>query len=309
MAKNKTKAVQAPTAPAAPAAAERVQETPFEAVASMCSVLVIGLFILTFIGQNFLIPSGSMENTLLVGDHLLVDRITLANPAKWMPLTHYREPKRGDVVVFIRPAPEPEPDADGNPQYLILVKRLIGMPGDRIHLHDGIVYVNGVAQSPPKDGLDTPPNPPEERTYLDEFPTIVPTPYDTHGAVDTWVVDMPSHIVNGELVVPPGKYFMMGDHRHGSMDSRYWGFVPRGIMGRPLLNYWSFKARMGNWRRRGWATACRGRCMSSRTFSRTRAGAGHSTWCTEKHLRISKRQSGFKSAPEPSAAGPSVVCE
>ena len=80
-----------------------VEETPFEAVASICSVLVVGLFILTFLAQNFVIPSGSMENTLLVGDHLVVDRITLAPPAKWMPLVHYREPQRGDVVVFLKP--------------------------------------------------------------------------------------------------------------------------------------------------------------------------------------------------------------
>ena len=203
-------------ATAAPQSPQEVKETPFEAVASICSVLVVGLFVLTFLSQNFVIPSGSMENTLLIGDHLLVDRITLAPPTKWMPLAHYREPRRGDILVFIRPAPEPEPDADGNPQYLILVKRLIGVPGDRIHLHDGIVFLNGAAQSPPPEVLDTAPNPPSERTFLDEFPAIVPTPLDTHGAVDTWVVDIPSHIQDGDLVVPPGKYFMMGDHRHGS---------------------------------------------------------------------------------------------
>ncbi len=222
-------------------AAERVKETPFEAVASTCSVLVVGLFILTFLCQNFVIPSGSMENTLLIGDHLLVDRITLAPPSKLMPLVHYREPRRGDIVVFIRPAPEPEPDADGNPQYLILVKRLIGVPGDHIHLRDGIVYINGVPQPPPKEGLDTP-LPPSEQTFVDNFPSLLPTPTDTHGAVDTWVVELPSHIEDGDLVVPPGKYFMMGDHRHASLDSRFWGFVPReNIMGRPLFNYWSFK--------------------------------------------------------------------
>ena len=224
-----------------PAEPQKVKETFWEAVASTCSVLVVGLFILYFLGQNFVIPSGSMENTLLIGDHLLVDRITLAPPSKWMPLVHYREPRRGDIVVFIRPAPEPEPDADGNPQYLILVKRLIGVPGDHIHLHEGIVYVNGVAQPMPKEGLDTPVMS-SEQTFLDEFPAIMPTPTDTHGAVDTWVVELPSHIENGDLVVPPGKYFMMGDHRHASMDSRFWGFVPReNIMGRPLFNYWSFQ--------------------------------------------------------------------
>jgi signal peptidase I len=220
---------------------QKVKETPFEAVASTCSVLVVGLFILYFLGQNFVIPSGSMENTLLIGDHLLVDRITLAPSSKWMPLVRYREPRRGDIVVFIRPAPQPEPDADGNPQYLTLVKRLIGVPGDRIHLHEGVVYVNGVAQPQPREMVDSP-VPPSEQTFLDEFPAVMPTPTDTHGAVDTWVVELPSHIENGDLVVPPGKYFMMGDHRHASMDSRFWGFVPReNIIGRPLFNYWSFQ--------------------------------------------------------------------
>ena len=102
------------TEPAAAPAEERVEETPFEAVASICSVLVVGLFILTFLGQNFVIPSGSMEDTLLVGDHLVVDRITLAPEARWMPLVRYREPRRGDVVVFIKPVPD---DVDGKPQY------------------------------------------------------------------------------------------------------------------------------------------------------------------------------------------------
>src|SRR6202521_5083657 len=91
-------------------AQERVEETPFEAVASVCSVLVVGLFILTFLAQNFVIPSGSMENTLLVGDHLLVDRITLMPPASWMPLIRYSEPRRGDIVVFHKPVNQPGVD-------------------------------------------------------------------------------------------------------------------------------------------------------------------------------------------------------
>src|SRR6202046_5619353 len=118
---------------------EKVEETPFEAIASICSVLVIGLFILTFLAQNFVIPSGSMEKTLLVGDHLLVDRITLAPGASWMPLVHYREPKHGDVMVFLKPVPVV--DADGKPEYEFLVKRLIGVPGDHIHLRNGVVIL------------------------------------------------------------------------------------------------------------------------------------------------------------------------
>jgi signal peptidase I len=154
-----------------------------------------------------------------------------------MPLVRYREPRRGDIVVFIKPVAEPELDADGKPQYLYLVKRLIGVPGDHIHLRDGIVIINGVAQSPPKDGEISPSN---DLEFLDEYPSIPPTP--DHGATEAWSVDFPNHVGDGDLVVPPGKFFMMGDHRHNSLDSRYWGFVPReNIVGRPLFNYWSFK--------------------------------------------------------------------
>ena len=216
----------------------RVEETPFEAVASICSVLVVGLFILTFLGQNFVIPSGSMENTLLVGDHLVVDRITLAPVAKWMPLVHYREPQRGDIIVFLKPVADPDP-VDGSPTYPFLVKRLIGVPGDHIHLHDGIVILNGVAQPQPKEGKEAPANP-SEQAFLDEFPSTPPA--EDPSATEAWAVDAPSHIVDGDLVVPPGHYFMMGDNRHNSLDSRYWGFVAReNIVGRPLFNYWSFK--------------------------------------------------------------------
>jgi signal peptidase I len=208
---------------------KRVEETPFEAAASICSVLVVGLFILTFLGQNFVIPSGSMEKTLLVGDHLVVDRITLAPPAHWMPLVHYREPRRNDVVVFLKPG---EPD-------LFLVKRLIGIPGDHIHLRNGTVILNGVAQEQPHAEATTPEN---HQEFLDEFPSVPPTPQPGATPEQWAVIDFPKNVVDGDLVVPPGKYFMMGDHRHDSLDSRYWGFVPReNIVGRPLFNYWSFE--------------------------------------------------------------------
>ncbi len=255
MTKKKTAAVKEPTekSPADASAngsdpefkrsQPNVEETPYEALASICSVLVVGLFILTFLAQNFVIPSGSMENTLLIGDHLVVDRITLAPAAKWMPLMRYREPKRGDIVVFIKPVFQPgvDPtDANGNPEYLYLVKRLIGVPGDHIHLHEGIVYINGVAQPQPKDGREMNSNP-GESIYVDEFPSIAAS-LDP-GTTEEWAVEEPKHIVNGDLDVPPGKYFMMGDNRHNSLDSRYWGFVPRAnIIGRPLFNYWSFKS-------------------------------------------------------------------
>jgi signal peptidase I len=229
-----------------PAASAKInqEETPFEALASICSVLVVGLFILTFLVQNYVIPSGSMKNTLLVGDHLVVDRITLAPPARWMPLIRYREPRRGDIVVFYKPVNQPgidQTDADGTPQYTPLVKRLIGIPGDHIHLRNGIVIVNEVAQPV---GFAQPTTTDNFNEFLDDFPAVPPAA--ASGSTESWAVNFSSYIQDGDLVVPPGMYFMMGDNRHNSLDSRYWGFVPRAnIIGRPLFNYWSFKAEDG----------------------------------------------------------------
>jgi signal peptidase I len=240
MTKKKTPKTPSEAQPESVPAEGRVEETPFEAIASICGVLVAGLFILTFLAQNFVIPSGSMEKTLLVGDHLAVDRITLAPPAKWMPLVHYRAPKRNDILVFIKPVPDL--DLEGKPQYLFLVKRLVGLPGDHIHLRNGIVIVNGVAQDQPLAEKTTPDN---HQDFLDEFPSVPPYPQQG-GATESWAVDFPNHVVDGDLVVPEGKYFMMGDHRHDSLDSRFWGFVPEeNIVGRPLFNYWSFKTPEG----------------------------------------------------------------
>ena len=233
-----TKISPVSTKPAASANINR-EETPFEALASICSVLVVGLFILTFLAQNYVIPSGSMENTLLVGDHLVVDKITLMPSASWMPLIRYREPRRGDIVVFIKPVYQlgiDPTDADGTPQYIPLVKRLIGVPGDHIHLRNGIV--NGVAQPA---GFAQPTTTDNFNEFLDDFPAVPPA--EVPGSTESWAVNFSSYIQDSDLVVPPGMYFMMGDNRHNSLDSRFWGFVPRAnILGRPLFNYWSFKA-------------------------------------------------------------------
>src|SRR5437867_5636463 len=114
---------------------EKQRETTVEFLASLAGVLVTGLFIITFNLQAFEIPSSSMENTLLIGDHVFVDRVTYAPKTPWFPVVPYRELKRGDIVVFLSPA---EPG-------LYVVKRVIGVPGDRIHLRDGVVYRNGEA--------------------------------------------------------------------------------------------------------------------------------------------------------------------
>ena len=217
--------------------AEEDVETPLEALASMCVVLVIGLFLFAFVFQNFAIPSGSMEDTLLIGDHVLVDRVTLSTPTKWAPFVRYRPVRRGDVIVFLKPNPVP-PD----PPDIILVKRAIGIAGDRIHLQHGVVYINGVAQNEPHALQPRDDGNPQHgyQPYRDDFPAVTPSPDED--LTEVWRENLPAHIQNGDLVVPPGKVFAMGDNRTESLDSRYWGFVPvENIEGRPSFVYWSFK--------------------------------------------------------------------
>jgi signal peptidase I len=222
-----------------PAAAPApVEETPLEALASICTVIVVAMFVFAFIFQNFEIPSASMVSTLLIGDHVVVDRTTLAPPTKWAPFVHYRAVQRGDVIVFMKPNPE-IPD-------LILVKRCIGLAGDRIHLRNGIVYLNGVAQNEPYAGMPRNDGNYEDAyaPYRDDFPSdlagIQQQAIANNAAL--WAEELPSHIQGDDLVVPPGTVFAMGDNRTESLDGRYWGFVPvQNILGRPMFVYWSFK--------------------------------------------------------------------
>lgn len=201
------------------------KETQVEFLASLAVTLVMVLFIMTFVGQTFAIPSSSMENTLLIGDHLFVNRLGFAPRSKYMgPLLPYREIKRGDIIVFLSPA---EPDKH-------LVKRVIGIPGDHIHLRHGIVYRNGEALNEPyvihRGTYEDP--------YRDNFPSA-----SADGATPAWQETMPKYVQGGDLVVPSDHYFAMGDNRDNSYDSRYWGFVPReNLIGQPIGIYWSFES-------------------------------------------------------------------
>ena len=157
---------------------EKPSETPVEFLASLAAVLVTGLFIITFVVQAFEIPSSSMENTLLIGDHVFVNRIVFAPKTSWVgPLIPYRAVRRGDIVVFLHPDPH---DAG-----LYVVKRIIGVPGDRIHLRNGVVYRNGEALNEPYIDHDAD-NPND--SYRNEFPAVPPS--DENGVYPNWIVDL-----------------------------------------------------------------------------------------------------------------------
>jgi signal peptidase I len=207
------------------------RETPVQFSISMMCTLVSALFILTFNVQAFEIPSGSMERTLLVGDHILVDRVELGPQSSGLHLLPHHTIRDGDILVFLSPV---RPDTH-------LVKRVIGVPGDRIRLERGIVFRNGKRVDEPyviRAGTYIP--------YRDDFPDVAAGESD--GLTPEWRMNLNAHIRNGELVVPPGKYFAMGDNRDNSYDSRYWGFVPEeNITGRPLIIYWSFEESSGEY--------------------------------------------------------------
>jgi signal peptidase I len=172
-----------------------------------------------------------MASTLLVGDHVLVERVTLAPSSPVASFLPYGQLQHDEPIVFFRPAPNDQGDHD------ILVKRVIGLPGDRVHLRNGIVYRNGVALHEPYAAMPTSAT---YDAYNDNFPAIPAE--QGRNVLASWSVDLPSHIQGDDLVIPPGFYFMMGDNRTNSLDSRYWGLVPRAnLIGRPLFVYWSFK--------------------------------------------------------------------
>jgi signal peptidase I len=200
------------------------QARPRGFIAEWTVTIILLLFGTTTLVQAFVIPTGSMEDTLLIGDHLLVDKLAYAPSG---PVSRYVLPysdiKRGDIIVFRYPVDITQ----------TFVKRAIGIPGDRIRLVNKQLILNGVAVKEPyvyhkTDYIDS---------YRDNFPSDpnVPVVESAH--------DMLAHVQNGEVVVPPGGVFAMGDNRDSSLDSRYWGFVPRdNIVGKPLIIYWSYEA-------------------------------------------------------------------
>jgi signal peptidase I len=193
-----------------------------QACQSLLYIIVVALFIITFTVQPFRIPSESMEPTLLVGDFLLVNKQVSGTPGRgvFAPSSQIR---RGDLIVFHYPV-------DSS---LHLVKRVIGLPGDRIHLRDGHVFIDGQALKEPYAVY----RPAEQDSYRDDFPRLV----SADAGVDShWWIEMRKLVANGELTVPADSYFVLGDNRNDSEDSRYWGFVPQAaIVGKPFLVYFS----------------------------------------------------------------------
>jgi signal peptidase I len=193
-----------------------------EALASLLRTVVVALFLLTFVLQPYLIPSESMERTLLVGDFLLVNKQVYAPSGSLSRhLLPYRDVARGDIVVF------------HHPQHPYLVKRVVGLPGDRLRINDGRVTVNGVVLDEPYAAFE----PVAGSPFRDDFPARV---YTDPEVDTTWWKQMQSLTRDDELVVPQGEYFVLGDNRNHSTDSRYWGFVSRQqIVARPLVIYFS----------------------------------------------------------------------
>jgi signal peptidase I len=200
-------------------------EPPRGFIAEWTVTIILLLFGTTTLVQAFVIPTGSMEDTLLIGDHLLVDKLAYA-PAGALTknLLPYSDPHRGDIIVFRYPEDIKQ----------TFVKRVMGVAGDHIHLVDKRVWLNGHLLEEPyvvhkTEYLDS---------YRDNFPNDPNTPiYPGAQAM------LEHNVTNGEVVVPRGYFFAMGDNRDYSLDSRYWGFVPReNIIGKPLVIYWSYDA-------------------------------------------------------------------
>jgi signal peptidase I len=211
------------TAPAAEASNN--EDAPRSALAEWTITILLLLFLTTTLVQAYVIPTGSMEDTLLIGDHLLVDKLAYA-PAGPISkyLLPYTEVRRGDIIVFRYPVDIRQ----------TFVKRVVGEPGDRIRIVNKQVYRNGAPAGEPFKFHKTDYVAP----YRDNFPNEPDVMVD-RGALDM----LEHHVTNGEVVVPPNSYFAMGDNRDNSLDSRYWGFVPReNIIGKPLIIYWSYDA-------------------------------------------------------------------
>ena len=202
--------------------AAAAENTVLLALQALLSIIIVAIFILTFTVQPFRIPSASMVPTLLVGDFLLVDKQTADRDH--LPLAPGKI-HRGDVIVFHFPS---SPSVH-------LVKRVIGLPGERLHMHDDQVFINGKPLSEPYAVY----RPSEPDSFRDNFPRLTSTDPEIDAK---WWMQLRHLEDHGDLRIPANNYFVLGDNRNNSEDSRYWGLVPASaIIGKPLLVYLSLR--------------------------------------------------------------------
>src|SRR5438105_6209537 len=192
---------------------------------SLLATVVIATFVITFVVQAFQIPSESMENTLLIGDYLLVDKFCYGEAGIWGALMPYRKIQRGDVVVFhypVRPSQH-------------FVKRVVGIPGDRVRMLNRQVWVNGNPLKEPYVRYSSP----VRDLFRDDFPRLdIPAP----GLEAGWGLQMRKLEADGTLIGREGHYFVIGDNPDESLDGRPRGFLPReNTVARPPRIYWSMR--------------------------------------------------------------------
>jgi signal peptidase I len=208
--------------------------------------VIMALFGMTFIVQAVKVPTGSMQNTITIGDHLLVNKFIFA-PGKSLPFLPQREIRRGDIIVFKYPGNRYDPSRDDRPDNKPIttnyVKRVIGLPGDRIRMEGRNLIINGKLL--PEHQIEAVDNNDKAPLNLKNAAPRKPgEPYDVYYNPDFTEENYPIFRLEGdgkEIVIPAGKYFVMGDNRNNSEDSRYWGFVPRElVIGRAMFVYWSY---------------------------------------------------------------------
>lgn len=206
----------------------------WENVKGIAGAVLIFLFLRTFLVEAYRIPSGSMIPALLIGDWLFVNKLVYGPhvPFTNANLPGYQEPERWEIAVFVSPPQVDQPE-DPTPT---LVKRIVGMPGDTLFMRDGRIHINGVPQEDPY-GAQSVPGDPNETSFLFEWQHRIALQNTRFGSAPA----QPTHDNWGPLLIPEGYYFMMGDNRYESKDSRYWGIVPRkNIRGRPMFVYYSW---------------------------------------------------------------------